>query len=229
VKATQKMLFVVSAVWLFAAPCLAQESPKTAEEKVPIGLEITQRIAQIVAASVSAITLIIVLFQFKILRRQFELAQSQFQTAQNQFNLAQKQFDLMHRNIRAAAEGQIYARLDALNKLILDNAGVFIQLQTKEFVPDDPDKEKTQLRTMCDMAFTLYEQIYNNRLNHDLLKMEDWDVWQKSMEEFFSKRKFARSYWKSVSDRYSPGFRSWINPIVKKIEELHSQQNAERG
>lgn len=191
---SSRMLLVLGmaiglSVGLMLTPLIAVEN----DARVAMWLEVVHRVCTSVGGLGTFVALIIVI---------------------QQFNLLRSQSDLVQKNTRASLDGLLYARLDSFNKFIVEHYREYAQL-------DDPFEQhaslddRPKLHHLCEMGFTIYEEIYTHHVRYKLLETEDWDKWQQNMDHFFSKA-YVRGYWKTVSVRYVRGFQTFVNDLLAK-------------
>lgn len=113
--------------------------------------------------------------------------------------------------LKASAYSQIYGRLADLTKALMDGC------EERDWFANPPegDRERAQdPRThLCDMAFSLFEEVYNQRHKFHLLDDEDWRGWLRTMQSFMS-RGFARAYWRIAQSHYPGPFVRAMNDIT---------------
>lgn len=179
------------ALGLMLTPLVAAEEHR----QVAGWLEVVQRVCTSIGGLGTAIALIFVALQFNMLRKQSELVQ---------------------RNTQATLDGQLYARLDSFNKFIVEHDQEY-ELLNKPFEGVGPMEHRYKLHHLCDLGFTIYEEIYKHHVRYRLLDSEDWDEWQRNMAHFFSKV-YVRGYWPTIASRYAESFQRFANALVKEGE-----------
>jgi hypothetical protein len=133
-----------------------------------------------------------------------------------QFNLLQDQSELVQRNTLASLEAQLYTRLDSFNRFVVEHAQEYELLNTP-FDGDKPSDHLYKLHHLCELGFTIYEQIYKHRIRYQLIDAEDWEEWQQQMNHFFSKP-YVRGYWSTIAGRYARSFQSYANELITKAQ-----------
>jgi hypothetical protein len=158
---------------------------------VPVWLEVVQRVCTSVGGLGTAAALLYVA---------------------RQFNLLRQQSDLVQKNVLASLDGQLYARLDALNRLIVEHDEEYEMLDTLRVGEEQPGHRAT-LHHLCDLGFTFYEQIFKHHTRYGLLETEDWEEWRQSMAHYFGKT-YVRGYWQAVRSRYAKRFRDLADALA---------------
>lgn len=133
-----------------------------------------------------------------------------------QFNLLRTQSELVQRNTMASLDGQLYSRLDSFNKVIVEHDAEY-ELLNKPYQEGGPTDHRYKLHHLCDLGFTLFEEIYKHHIRYKLLDSEDWDEWQQNMSHFFSKP-YVRGYWATTSSRYARSFQAFATNLVANTE-----------
>ena len=186
------MVFVVGLSFgLLLTPLIPSEDGV----KVAMWLEVAHRLCTSVGGLGTFVALIIVLRQFYLLRTQSELVQ---------------------KNIVASMEGQLYARLDSFNKVIVEHYKEYAMLD-QPYERGAPPDDRPKLHHLCELGFTFFEEIFKHHSRLKLLETEDWDEWEQNMNHFFIKP-YVRGYWGRVSGRYSKSFQLLMNELVMKLE-----------
>ncbi len=170
---------------------LASSATEGQHQPVPVWLEVIQRICTSVGGLGTAAALLFVI---------------------RQFNLLRQQSDLVQKNVRASLDGQLYARLDALNRLIVEHHEEYEMLDRLHLGEEQPG-HRAGLHHLCDMGFTFYEQVHKHHDRYGLLDTEDWEEWQQGMAHFFGKS-YVRGYWQAVRTRYARRFRDFADRLV---------------
>jgi hypothetical protein len=175
----------------FVGYLLASSPAQIATDKVPAWLEVLQRVCTSVGGLGTFAALIYVI----------------------------RQNDLMRRNILASIDGQLYARLDSFSKLIVDHDEDY-QMLAQPFGQDVPTARRARLHRLCELAFTIYEQVYKLRFRYGLESKEDWQEWQQNLAHFFQKP-YVQGYWRQVRDRYAARFRQFVDhQFAAKAEQV---------
>ncbi|MDB5387500.1 MAG: hypothetical protein JWM11_3146 [Planctomycetaceae bacterium] len=133
-----------------------------------------------------------------------------------QFNLLHTQSELVQRNTMATLDGQLYARLDSFNKVIVEHDAEY-ELLNNPYQEIGPTVHRYKLHHLCDLGFTLFEEIYKHHIRYQLLDSEDWDEWQQNMAHFFSKP-YVRGYWATTASRYAKTFQAFATDLVAQTE-----------
>jgi len=171
---------------------LVAASPTQLESRhVPAWLEVTQRICTSVGGLGTFVALIFLMRQFVML---------------------QEQNKLMQTNIQASLDGQLYTRLDSFNKFIAEH-DVEYDMLAKPFAEIEPSAHRARLHRLCDLGFSIYEQIYKYHARFHLLKPEEWEEWQQNMAHFFAKP-YVRGYWPTTCQRYARNFRVFADQLI---------------
>jgi len=175
---------------LMLTPLIATEE----DVKVAIWLEVLQRICTSIGGLGTFVALIIVIWQFTLLRGQS---------------------DLVQKNIMASMDSQLYARLDSFNKFIVEHYKEYALLD-QSFERDASPEDRPKLHHLCDLGFTFFEEIYKHHVRYNLLDTEDWEEWQQNMFHFFSKS-YVRGYWNTVAGRFAKSFQTFANELVARM------------
>lgn len=133
-----------------------------------------------------------------------------------QFNLLRAQSELVQRNTMASLDGQLYSRLDSFNKVIVEHDQEY-ELLNQPYEGSAPSNHRYKLHHLCDLGFTLYEEIYKHHIRYKLLDSEDWDEWEQNMTHFFGKT-YVRGYWPTVASRYARSFQTFTSELMAKTE-----------
>ena len=133
-----------------------------------------------------------------------------------QFYLLRTQSDLVQKNIVASMAGQLYVRLDSINKFIVEHYKEYALLD-QPFDPGASPDERSKLHHLCDLGFTFFEEIYKHHVRYELLATEDWDEWQQNMIHFFGKA-YVSGYWKTVCGRYAMSSQKFAGDLVAKMD-----------
>ena len=159
--------------------------------RVAMWLEVAHRLCTSVGGLGTFVALIIVLRQFYLLRTQSELVQ---------------------KNIVASMEGQLYARLDSFNKVIVEHYKEYAMLD-RPYERDASPDDRSRLHHLCELGFTFFEEIFKHHVRYGLLDTEDWEEWQQNMAHFYAKP-YVSGYWNTVAGRYAKSFQSFANDLV---------------
>lgn len=130
-----------------------------------------------------------------------------------QFKLASMQSELLRKNIAASMDNVLYARLDSFNRFIVEHDKIYELLNTL-IDGQEPLEHRAKLHHLCDLGFTFYEEVFKHHARYQFLHAEDRDEWNAQMEHFFNKQ-YVRSYWRSVSPRYSQSFRMFVTDLLQ--------------
>ena len=115
--------------------------------------------------------------------------------------------------LKSAAYSQLYGRLADLTKALMDGC------ERRDWFADPPerDQERTQdaRSHLCDLAFSLFEEVYYQRHKFRLLDDEDWNGWLHTIQTFMS-RHYAKAYWQ-IAHRHYP------EPFVRAMQLIMAQ------
>lgn len=113
--------------------------------------------------------------------------------------------------LKSSAYSQVYGRLADLTKALMTGC------ETRDWFaePSERDPERTQdpRSHLCDMAFSLFEEVYYQRHKFRLLDREDWRSWVRTIETFMS-RPYAKAYWRLTQSHYADSFVRAMNRIT---------------
>ena len=182
-------LVIGLSVGLVLTPLITSEN----DAKIAMWLEVMHRVCTSVGGLGTFVALIIVLRQFYLLRTQSELVQ---------------------KNVVASMEGQLYARLDSFNKVIVEHYKEYAMLDQSYERGASPD-ERPKLHHLCELGFTFFEEIFKHHVRYGLLDTEDWEEWQQNMAHFYAKP-YVSGYWNTVAGRYARSFQSFANDLVAR-------------
>ena len=181
------VLGLALATFLPATEHVAESRP------LPLWVEIFHRICTGVGGAGTFIALLYVIRQFALLRTQSEL---------------------MQKNVLASLDGQLYNRLDSLNRLIVEHHAEYDLLSEIQFGDEQHDC-RAGLHHICDTAFSFYEQIFKLFTRYALMDSGDWAEWQQRMVYFFGKG-YVPGYWRKVRLRYDRRFREFADQLADK-------------
>lgn len=133
-----------------------------------------------------------------------------------QFNLLRTQSEQVQRNTLASLDGQLYSRLDSFNKIIVENDKEY-ELLNKPYHEVEATGQRYKLHHLCNLGFTLFEEIYKHHIRYKLLDSEDWDEWLQNMIHFFSKP-YVREYWAVTSTRYARSFQAFATERLMRTD-----------
>jgi len=157
--------------------------------------------APIVAAAagvVSALVVPILVWQTKLLRDQI---------ARNA-----EQLKLTRDAMQASLDGQMFARLDSINSLLLQNYGLYSDLTQKFEETTPPNGSKAHI--VADMILTFYEHVYNIRHKFSLMDDDEWEAWIRSMKQVLELQ-YIKGYWINFAKmRYKTKYREFIDGII---------------
>ncbi|MCB9719133.1 MAG: hypothetical protein H6712_35135, partial [Myxococcales bacterium] len=103
---------------------------------------------------------------------------------------------------RANTFTNIKSRLFALNKLELENRGIFEQLYGPFELTAIEKGGENGLGHYLYMLFNLYEEVWFQYQNYDLSKDDQFDAWKARIETDLAQREFMRGYWKYTRDAF---------------------------
>lgn len=113
--------------------------------------------------------------------------------------------------LKSSAYSQIYGRLADLTKALM--AGC----EKRDWFAEPPasDQERIQdPRThLCDMAFILFEEVYDHRHKFRLLDDDDWGGWMRAIQSFMSRR-YPKVYWQIAQSHYPEAFVRTMNDLA---------------
>jgi hypothetical protein len=113
--------------------------------------------------------------------------------------------------LKSTAYSQLYARLAELSKALMDGC------ENRDWSADPPAdaQARTQDRRahLCDMAFSLFEEVYYQRHKFYLLDDADWNGWIRTIHSFLSRR-YVRAYWHLTRSHYAEPFVITMSEIV---------------
>jgi hypothetical protein len=177
---------------LLGFPVAASLAPGEARD-IPLGVEIFHRLCTGVGGLGTVAALFYVVRQFRLLSQQSELLQN---------------------NVLASMDGQLYGRLDAFNRLIVEHEAEYEMLDTLRVGVEQPG-HRAGLHHLCDLGFSIYEQVHKLHTRFGLLDSADWDEWRQKMSYFFRKT-YVSDYWGVVRERYSQAFRDFADTLITR-------------
>lgn len=132
-----------------------------------------------------------------------------------QFNLFHQQSELLQKNVLASLDGQLYGRLDSFNRLIVEHDVEYEMLDSLRVGAEQPG-QRAGLHHLCDLGFSLFEQVYKLHARFGLMDATDWEEWRQRMVYFFSKS-YVRGYWSAVRARYALSFRDFADGLASAV------------
>lgn len=123
----------------------------------------------------------------------------------------------MTKTMRSSAYSAINERFQDLSKAMLDGC------ESRDWYADPPMDDaslsKDSRAYLCDMAFTMFEEVYYHRIEFELLDDENWESWRRSLKTFVH-RPYVRKYWTMVRGQYSASFSKTIDAIIQEKSGL---------
>jgi hypothetical protein len=157
--------------------------------------------SQIVATFVSAAGLLLLAWQSYLLRKQV--------------NANADQLRLTQESMRATLDGQLFARLDAINSLVAQQYKLYEGL-FQPFNPDIPRKNDPT-HILADIALTLYEHVFNIHDKYKMMSPSEWESWEHSMDQVFELPYFS-GYWKAHARKnYKPEYRNLVDIRIERL------------
>ena len=139
---------------------------------------------------VSSLVVPLLLWQIVLFRRQIAMNQEQIR--------------LMQQTMQATLDGQIYARLDTINELVIGEKGLYGKLFESYKGGDALHTEVT--RYLVDMALTFFEHVHNQRFKYKMMDDAEWQAWVSTMRNVLS-LPYVKGYWQqSAGERYPGDF-----------------------
>lgn len=117
----------------------------------------------------------------------------------------------MTKTMRSSAYSAINERFQDLSKAMMENC------ESRDWYADPPGDDQQLARDsrayLCDIAFTLFEEVYYHRIEFELLDDENWESWRRSIKSFVV-RPYVTKYWQMVRSQYSDSFSETIDRIL---------------
>lgn len=117
----------------------------------------------------------------------------------------------MTKTMRSSAYSAINERFQDLSKAMMENC------ESRDWYADPPSDDQQLARDspryLCDIAFTLFEEVYYHRIEFELLDDENWESWSRSIKSFII-RPYVTKYWITVRSQYSDSFSETIDRIL---------------
>ena len=117
----------------------------------------------------------------------------------------------MTKTMRSSAYSAINERFQDLSKAMMENC------EGRDWYADPPTDDQQLSRDsrayLCDIAFTLFEEVYYHRIEFELLDDENWESWRRSIKSFVT-RPYVTKYWQTVRSQYSDSFSETIDKVL---------------
>ena len=117
----------------------------------------------------------------------------------------------MTKTMRSSAYSAINERFQDLSKAMIEGC------ENRDWYSEPPSDDQSLSRDsrayLCDMAFTMFEEVYYHRIEFELLDDENWDSWRRSIKTFVH-RQYVRKYWSMVRAQYSESFSKTIDTVI---------------
>lgn len=117
----------------------------------------------------------------------------------------------MTKTMRSSAYSAINERFQDLSKAMIEGC------ENRDWYSEPPSDDQSLSRDsrayLCDMAFTMFEEVYYHRIEFELLDDENWDSWRRSIKTFVH-RPYVRKYWSMVRAQYSESFSKTIDTVI---------------
>lgn len=117
------------------------------------------------------------------------------------------------KTMRSSAYSAINERFQDLSKAMLDGC------EQRDWYDEPPIGDRALARDsrayLCDMAFTMFEEVYYHRIEFELVDDESWESWKRSVKSFVS-RPYVMKYWSMVRAQYSDSFSVTIDAFIKE-------------
>ena len=115
------------------------------------------------------------------------------------------------KTMRSSAYSAINERFQDLSKAMMENC------ESRDWYADPPTDDQQLSRDsrayLCDIAFTLFEEVYYHRIEFELLDDENWESWRRSIKSFVT-RPYVTKYWQTVRSQYSDSFSDTIDQVL---------------
>lgn len=130
-----------------------------------------------------------------------------------------EQLKLTTETMKATLDGQMFARLDAINGLLAQHYELYTGLYT-EFDPTVALKDdRTHL--VADIALTFYEHVFNVHHKYEMMDPAEWESWEHGMDQVLTLPYF-QGYWKErARGNYKPEYRTLID---RRLEMLANKR-----